>query len=795
MRDLWYRAGLMLLCTSCWWVAEEAVDGRGLIVACGWCLAAGQFLLSQTAQDLQRPRHVAGVARRIADIGMLLLVAGHVISACYVFREGGDRRAALNLTLEWIGLLAAWLVVSRQAAGSGRGSALLLELIVVIVVGQAALGVVQHHVVYSQNAEWYRERRAVLDAWFGEGEPGGLRSGISYAQVQQILTEFRELQIPLEGPSRGLWENRALFSQEPIGSFALANTLAGLLSVGFLVLVGRLIDQWRNPSYDNECKERFSAILLIVLCGYCLLLTKSRSAWLGTLVGLGVLWFSCVGVPAFPAVVQRRLYPWLLGVCGLVLLGGVVLLRTGSLDREVLAEAPRSLQFRLMYWTGTVRMLREHPWTGAGPGNFRESYMPFKSDESSEEIRDPHNLLLDAWSSSGVTGLLGLALLSAAVLWQVLSRFASASASGGSAGTGRTLVAVGGYATDLWKVVLPAFLLDVFWEWLSLESFGEKWLDLLLLCGLVFLPRRSVQPGLMDRSAALSGLSAMCVHLLAAGGFETPAVMLMVLVCLAVVCGGAWGEADQSGVTSRAAIRIGFAEMFQRRLVGVVFLAMAVVILSQGVAPAIGMRALVGAAELQAGGTGGNGAVQALQLLEQAQLMDPLAVRPRQVRVEILAGGLLAECAGLSGRAGSSPVIITDPLEVLRFRESLEKCEAACERLIEADNRSPAGYLYRGRCRGAVGRLLADLPLQQQACEDYERVLQRYRGKAILWAESAELLWAVGEAGRAIQAAGRALALQQVNEHWGHQEQLLEPAVLKRMEQLVGSDAAGRQVL
>jgi hypothetical protein len=94
-----------------------------------------------------------------------------------------------------------------------------------------------------------------------------------------------------------------------------------------------------------------------------------------------------------------------------------------------------------------------------------------------------------------------------------------------------------------------------------------------------------------------------------------------------------------------------------------------------------------------------------------------------------------------------------------------------------------------------VGRLLADLPLQQQACEDYERVLQRYRGKAILWAEFAELLWAVGEAGRAIQAAGRALALQQVNEHWGHQEQLLEPAVRKRMEQLVGSDAAGRQVL
>jgi hypothetical protein len=90
-----------------------------------------------------------------------------------------------------------------------------------------------------------------------------------------------------------------------------------------------------------------------------------------------------------------------------------------------------------------------------------------------------------------------------------------------------------------------------------------------------------------------------------------------------------------------------------------------------------------------------------------------------------------------------------------------------------------------------VGRILADLPLQQRACEDYDQVLRRYRGKAVLWAESAELLWLVGESDKAVQAAGRALALQRVNERWGHQEQLLEPAVLKQLEQLTASASNG----
>jgi len=783
MRVPWAWAGLVLLSAGSWWVTEEAADGRGLILSAGWCLAACLYFFSGSAGSGERSA-VRGSGVFWCDVGLLLLLLGHVISGWFVFQQQGDRRAAVNLTLEWCGLLGAWWVVSRQSV-SGRGAALLLELLAAIAVGQACLGVAQHHLIYAENAEWYRERREILDGW-SSGASAGDRGAVSYARVQEILAEFRELQIPLSGAGRLLWENRVLYSQEPIGTFALANTLAGVLTGGLLILVARLLGRLRAVGSGPALAGWICAVVPILICGYCLVLTKSRSAWLGCVAGGGVLLLGGFGVWRLPVLLRRATAVWVAGLCGL-LLGGVVLSWNGSLDSAVLAEAPRSLQFRLMYWAGTLRMLRERPLTGAGPGNFRESYMPWKSDASSEEIRDPHNLLLDAWSSSGVLGLGGLLLFLSAVVWR--SRCAGAGGAGAGSGGGDDIWLWQRTSGVVWRVLLLAFVLDAGWEWLSLESLDEKWLDVLLPGGAVFWLWRGMQPGPLDRLGGLSALCGVCVHLLAAGGFEMPSVMLVVLSCGACAGGGCVRSARDSeavAATGACAAGVGMvakravAGWWWRAVAGVSFLVLSLVIVWQGVLPSVRLKGLLGAAELQ---SGPGGTVLALRLLDEAERIDSWAIRPRQLRVEILAGQLLSACGGAAGTGGDAAVIL-EPRVRSEIQQLLENCEAACERLIEADIRSPAGYLYRGRCRAAAGRVLADLPLQQRACEDYVEVLRRYRGKAVLWAEAAELWWSVGEVSRAAQAAGRALALQRVNERWGHQEQLLEPAVLTRLGQL-----------
>src|SRR6185369_621707 len=85
---------------------------------------------------------------------------------------------------------------------------------------------------------------------------------------------------------------------------------------------------------------------------------------------------------------------------------------TGGLDRLVISESTKSLQYRFEYWTSTCQMLLDSPrnWLlGVGPGNFRQNYLQFKLARSSEEIADPHNLVLDVWANGGLLALAGLA--------------------------------------------------------------------------------------------------------------------------------------------------------------------------------------------------------------------------------------------------------------------------------------------------------------------------------------------------------------------------------------------------
>ena len=46
--------------------------------------------------------------------------------------------------------------------------------------------------------------------------------------------------------------------------------------------------------------------------------------------------------------------------------------------------------------------------TGHGPGNFSGPYVRHKLARSSEEIIDPHNLVLEVWAASGVVAALAL---------------------------------------------------------------------------------------------------------------------------------------------------------------------------------------------------------------------------------------------------------------------------------------------------------------------------------------------------------------------------------------------------
>jgi hypothetical protein len=144
------------------------------------------------------------------------------------------------------------------------------------------------------------------------------------------------------------------------------------------------------------------ALLLLA----CLILTKSRSAYLGLCAGVLVLGWRMRGRVSGRAILAA-------GAGLLALLGVLVGLAaaTGGLDRQVLTEATKSLRYRWEYWQGTWDLIRHDPrvwWRGLGPGNFGGPYLRHKLPGSSEEIADPHNLVLEAWATAGLPAALAL---------------------------------------------------------------------------------------------------------------------------------------------------------------------------------------------------------------------------------------------------------------------------------------------------------------------------------------------------------------------------------------------------
>ncbi|MCH7685599.1 MAG: O-antigen ligase family protein, partial [Planctomycetes bacterium] len=299
---------------------------------------------------------------------------------------------------EWVGLGISFFLLRQILRTRSEGRNLLVAIVATSVV-LAGLGLWQHYVSIPQTAEIVDKQIKELTR-LENASASGLTSDAS--RRQELRRELRI--IPHEEPARKLFLQR-LFSREPFGLFALANSFAGLLLPALFLAVGLVLGVRRT----NSPRTFFITAVLIVivlLIVFCLLLTKSRTAWVGLAAGLFTWGLLRLQRGESPALKQKLVW----GLSILLILVGFFAVAglSGGLDREVISEAPKSLKYRLQYWNGAWKVIQNRPLLGTGPGNFRQHYLQHKAPESSEEISDPHNLVLDVWTSGGIVGVIGL---------------------------------------------------------------------------------------------------------------------------------------------------------------------------------------------------------------------------------------------------------------------------------------------------------------------------------------------------------------------------------------------------
>ncbi|MCH2201324.1 MAG: O-antigen ligase family protein [Fuerstiella sp.] len=734
-----------LLACEFYWPSLAAVEGDGLHLSFLWLAAIAGILQwkhwQKTDSSLdsgirlgKQPWRFWFTPGGLVTAGLVILPIGIWLSTWNVFRVSGDRRAAINLAMAWTAIAACGCLCRLLASHPGCRRTL-VNLIAGLATGLAVYGIWQSHVFYAREAESYLEKRRIID------------SGTNPLETARIQREFSSTGI-LDGPGRDLFEERLLNSTEPFGPFALANTLAGVLAVGLVLLSGGLISEWRAPNHD--WRKLVIPLAALIVVSWCLILTKSRTAWVGTSVGMilllirrdsqsetsrSILWsmFRIVLTIAIPAT--------------LLFFIGVL---SGVIDRQVLLESPRSLQFRFLYWIGAAGVICAEPLFGSGPGNFRQLYLSHKPVQSSESIMDPHNFLLDVWCFAGVVGFVGMLLIVAGVarsIWSVTP------ARKNTAKPNSVPVAPG---------IIGCLFLHFGWHWITGGAFGylaamsatAMLLTVFVTAAISRLPWNPLAPA--------AGCITLLVHLLGAGGLQVTTLWFL-FVALASIA------------TPVSQINYGSSPVRPTRLRpfldAIIWSAAAAATLIWGLIPVQAARVQFSIGQQRFWSGDSSGAQHAFELAAAA---DPLSPIIRQHIVRTAAYSLMQrDPQQESGTPG-------------KIRDSeLNTIKLACDSYVACDKRRIDGRLTRALVYHQVYQITGQHEYIEYSLDDLRQVIEWHPTNAAFRVQLALLEETAGQISAACATAKKAKDIEAVNQEWGHSDQYLSADDIRNMDRII----------
>lgn len=750
------RALLAMLLVARWLVpCESASDGGtlwltqltlGAGVLWAWsCFRSGEFRVKFSA----------------IDAAFAVVVLGHVVSALSVVTTAGDKRAAINMLWEWVSLGTLFFLLRQTMADCGSQRKVAISFLSTAL-ALAGFGIWQHYVYYPAAVREYDANRGELERLKSAPPPATQDEAVRRTQrIRDIETEFYAQGVPPTESGRQLFERRLRASREPFGFFALANSFAGLLVVGLLISLAFFVQSLR------QADSRRLAVLLgagVIVVAYCLLLTKSRTGWAGLISGL-IAWGFFAGMRRRGSI-DVRLLRLAMGTLAVVVVLFGLAIATGGIDTAVFLEAPKSLSYRLLYWRGAVATLRESPLLGTGPGNFRPRYLKHKLPESSEEIADPHNFVLDLWASGGLLAIAGLAAFGGVVAAHLLRRRRTGPETIPAHTPGGKAILIG--AALAFPVVIVANLLNGTSMDLRLCALGVSWEVVLLLLRPALAGQARASADAVASSDECCGLSTEClaaaivallIHLSGAGGIEMPGIV-QILVLLSLF-------ATSCAANDRFDVAVPASNSRRGVIVAAVLIATAFIgSLFTATKPVLARSALVSAGDVAI--STGAGMERAERLYTEAAAADPLSSEPFEKLAELQFSHWERDRA----------------LKSDRFEKGVELARLA----IARNPYSPHGYRRLGEWllkKQARSGLAADA---EAALTELTQAVERMPNHAGLRAERAEAFQKAGRIDEARSEAAAALELDRINRQAGHIELFLPT----KSERSNGANAAGR---
>ena len=225
----------------------------------------------------------------------------------------------------------------------------------------------------------------------------------------------------------GLWQSRAQadivlwlerggqYHGRGSGTYFCPNHLAGLLEMAFGMLVARLlVSRGSDVTLQSTLVIKLYGAVAAVFVALGLLATFSRGGWIATVAALMVLlvWAKSARVLSSRMVISTLL---LLAVAGTAA-WSVPRIRS-RIEQEVRLKwdytpgAPpvhvvEGLAGRYPMWKATVKMIRDHPMLGTGPGTWSWLHLKYREPGLQIRPRYAHQDVLQLASDYGLVGVL-----------------------------------------------------------------------------------------------------------------------------------------------------------------------------------------------------------------------------------------------------------------------------------------------------------------------------------------------------------------------------------------------------
>jgi len=201
------------------------------------------------------------------------------------------------------------------------------------------------------------------------------------------------------------------YESQVTGTVGGANVLAALLAMSLpaaYFLVGK-----------STKTEKVGWVVALILIVITLILTRSRGAWLATIVGIGIYKWSLIS--EFLRVLKPRKI--ITSIFFLFAIGAMTLFLFLIYDLN-----PDSANGRLFIWAITWDMISDHLLRGVGQGNFGLNWLEYQGAYFENAAESSYKLAVNLTSAHSQylhvmaeTGIVGLGFLLAIVLWILFS--------------------------------------------------------------------------------------------------------------------------------------------------------------------------------------------------------------------------------------------------------------------------------------------------------------------------------------------------------------------------------------